>query len=69
MKRDMMKTVKKVLGQDIIPSQYDLDVEEMTTLLRIGLDQHKLVDVIEIAFDYGFVLGSRAARSGRIRKL
>ena len=69
MKRDMMDTVKKVMGQDIIPSRYDLDADEMTTLMRMVLNQKKLAEAIEVAFDYGFVLGSRAARSGRIKNL
>ena len=69
MKRNMMEVVSKVIGQNVIPVGYDLDLDEISALMRMAIMEGKASEAIEIAFDYGFVLGSRAARSGRIRKL
>ena len=76
MKRDMMKTVEKNCGNGIIPVAYDMDFGEMKELynmavpssLRGVVPTDGVLDAIQAAFVYGFVLGSRAERKNAIGK-
>lgn len=65
MKRNMMKTVEKVKGN--IPTMYDMDSSEMDELYRILKEgsSDAIFNALSIAFDYGFMLGARAQKSGK----
>lgn len=64
MKRNMIKTVEKIRGKGIIPNAYDLDSEEMQTIYKM-FASGDIYEAISTAFDYGFILGARAEKSGK----
>ena len=65
MKRNMMKTVEKVKGN--IPTMYDIDsseINELCKILKAG-SSDAIFNALSIAFEYGFILGARAHKSGK----
>ena len=64
--RDMMKTVESIKGKGYIPDAYDLVAGEMDTIYKMF--QYDPFDAISTSFDYGFVLGARAQKAGRLQK-
>ena len=80
MKREMMKTANKAVGN--IPMQYDMVWGELRELKDIAEYQDDFgtyggtvkatgdgfFAAVRIAFQYGFVLGCRAAHRGRVKK-
>lgn len=67
MRRDMMKTVSKVMGS--LPARYDMNIDEIAILMKKAIIERNVAEAIEIAFDWGFVMGNRATHSGRVKKL
>ena len=67
--RDMNTTAARAEGQ--IPKEYHLRLEEITELVRRAraLDREESLQAILTAFEYGFVMGSRATAAGKIGKL
>lgn len=65
MKRNMIKTADLVKGK--IPTMYDMDSFDMAQLLDIlhsdSIDRE--FEALDIAFRYGFALGSRAEKTGK----
>ena len=66
MKRDMMKTVDTIKGKDLIPTAYDMDSTEMKAIYEM-FKSGDPYDAICTAFDYGFVLGARAQKTGKFQ--
>lgn len=66
-RRIMEKTAEKV-DLDAIPSAYQMDVEELKRLYVI-IKNGKVFEAFSMAFDYGFVMGNRATRRGRVKSL
>lgn len=61
MKRDMIKTAEQIKGK--VPAQYDMTVLEFQQLHEmLQKDEFK---ALSMAFEYGFVLGTRAERANR----
>ena len=68
MQRNMMKTVETIKGKNLVPTAYDMTVQEINALhemIHSGLDGEW--DAIVTAFDYGFVLGARAQKVGKFK--
>ena len=66
--RNMMKTVETIKGKGLIPDRYDITISEINTLhamVHTGLDGE--LDALTTAFDYGFILGSRAQKAGKLQ--
>lgn len=66
-RRIMEKTAEKV-DLDAIPSAYQMDVEELKRLY-VMIKNGKVFEAFLMAFDYGFVMGNRATRRGRVKSL
>lgn len=64
MKRDMVKTA--ALAEDK-KTAYDLSAAELNELVKMITDSDGLFTALVTAFNYGFVLGHRATRSGSIK--
>lgn len=64
--RDMMKTVEGVKYPSI-PDRYAMNMSEWLELLNMCNDG-KAPEAIHAAFTYGFVLGSRAQKAGKVTK-
>ena len=67
-KRDMEQIVKKVYQTDFIPKEYQMtmgDMEQLHSILMTG----KEFEALAMAFDYGFALGCRATRKGRVKNI
>jgi len=67
-KRNMIETASKVNFHNLNLEPYDLNVSEMLELKEMVTEYDKLFTAISTAFKYGFVLGHRATRNGRIKK-
>lgn len=67
--RDMRTTAARAEGR--IPKEYHLKLDEITALVKRAraLDQEESLQAIITAFQYGFVMGSRATAAGKIGKL
>lgn len=63
MNRDMTKTVATIKGKNLIPTAYDLTYNEIQALHDKFLSDP--FDAISTAFDYGFILGARAQKTGK----
>ena len=52
-----------------IPYEYDIGLDELTILMGkiLSGDANKAFEAVSTAFQYGFVLGHRATRKGKIR--
>lgn len=66
MNRDMIKTVESIKGKGIIPNAYDLTSTEAQTIYTMF--QSDPYEAICTLFDYGFVLGSRAQKAGKLQQ-
>ena len=66
-KRDMVKTAEEV-GFNTIPTAYQMNVEELRHLYEM-IKMGKVFEAFSMAFDYGFVMGNRATRKGRVKRL
>ena len=64
MTRNMLKTVDSIKGKGIIPDRYDLTAPEMQTLY--DMFHRDPFEAISTTFDYGFVLGARAQKAGKL---
>ena len=66
MQRDMVAIAKTTW--DKIPREYDITVQEMNALydMRVKHGADGELDAYITAFSYGFALGVRAAKRGRI---
>ena len=64
-RHSMEETVERIRGK--IPTAYDLDLEEFKRLCELSMDS--LGEALSIAFDYGFVKGTRANAKGRVSAL
>ena len=68
--RDMKKTAEKVEGKDIIPWHYQLTLGEINDAFdMIHKSQEDEFNAIMTLFYYGFILGNRATRAGKVGKL
>lgn len=65
-RRNMMETASKVNFDNL--EAYDLTSLEMFELAEKITDGDGLYTAINTAFKYGFVLGHRATRNGKIKK-
>ena len=68
MNRNMMQTVETIKGKNFIPDHYDITVPEINTLhamVHSGLDGE--LDALTTAFGYGFILGARAQKAGKLQ--
>ena len=66
-KRNMEKTTEKI-GLYTIPSAYQMDIEELKRLYEM-IKNGKVFEAFSMSFDYGFVMGNRATRRGRVKSL
>ena len=65
MKRDMIKTAAAAEDK---PTAYDLTAWDLHQLAEIAKNREGLFSALCLAFNYGFVLGHRAARNGAIKR-
>lgn len=65
-RHSMEETVERIRGK--IPTAYDLDLEELTRLCKLGLSEG-LGQALCMAFNYGFSKGVRAKARGRVSAL
>lgn len=61
------RNMEEITEQTEIPRGYDLKISEIEKLLA-KVESGRIVSAIEIAFKYGFVLGSRATMAQIKRK-
>ena len=68
MKRNMIATAAK--AKKSIPERYDITVGELQELYSILADESRdgRWDALTTAFEYGFVLGARAQKAGKLQK-
>lgn len=61
---------KTKMGQ-VIPCSYDMSLEDMQELLKLGCSGNRELILIAIttAFRFGFVMGNRATHSRNMRRL
>lgn len=64
MKRDMIKTAALAENKK---TSYDLTAWELHQLAEMAINKDKLFSAFVLAFNYGFVLGHRATRSGSVK--
>ena len=59
-------TIKKTVtkASDGIPNAYDLSIEELTTLYESS--QRSIIQALIMAYDDGFVRGTRAKARGKV---
>ena len=53
-----------------IPEHYDIDSEEMKRLMRTvqSGDAEKCFDALCVAFNFGFAMGNRATKAGKVTR-
>ena len=68
MKRNIITTAAK--AKNSIPEHYDITVGELQELYSILADESRdgRLDALTTAFEYGFVLGARAQKAGKLQK-
>ena len=64
-RHSMEETVERIKGK--IPTAYDLDLKELERLCELSADS--IAEALCMAFDYGFVKGTRANTKGRVSTL
>ena len=69
MNRNMEKLSES--ARKVIPAEYDINSEELTRLRNMiySGDKDKVFDAVCIAFNFGFVMGNRATRRGKVKAL
>ena len=67
--RKMEGLAAKAAACGYIPKEYDICLEEIDRLMHMvfSLDANKAFEAITIAFDYGFAMGHRATKRGRVK--
>lgn len=53
-----------------IPEQYDINTDEMKRLMRTiqSGEAEKVFDALCVAFNFGFAMGNRATKAGKVTK-
>lgn len=71
MSRDLVKTAAKAgapTDDRIIPNAYQLSIEDLARLFELS-HEGKIMEVIDLAFRFGFVMGNRATVSRKLKRL
>lgn len=58
-------------ARPVIPANYDMTVPELNRLMGLSFSKNPndVFKAIETAFTYGFALGSRAAKAGKVKRI
>ena len=68
MNRNMIKTVNVIKEKGMIPGNYDITAPELRTLIAMARsDPDGEFNALSTAFDYGFILGARAQKAGKLK--